>query len=153
VPLVAARDSALVVVEEGADRNGGTDERILRRLAPGTPTVAKTTFALTGSAEAVERIAATAHGTLVVIGFETDTCVAQSGVVLRDLGYRVVFPRDATYSTNDVEHERGLDRLRDAGAEIHSCKGVTFEWLEHVPVAMDVFPRARQDFDVLPWRL
>src|SRR4051812_44044856 len=101
----------------------------------------------------VERIAATGRGTLVVTGFETDTCLAQSGVVLRDLGYRVVVPRDATYSTNDVEHERGLDRRRVAGAEIHSCKGVTFEWLEHVPVAMDVFPRARQDFDVLPGRL
>jgi hypothetical protein len=33
------------------------------------------------------------------------------------------------------------------------AQGVTFEWLEHVPTAMDVFPQARRGFDLLPWRL
>jgi nicotinamidase-related amidase len=141
MPLVPAGDSVLVVVDAQAGFiSGGVMDAGAEAIASGT-------------VERIAWLADTGRRTVVLTGFETDTCVAQSGVVLRDLGYRVIVPRDATYSSGDTEHERGLERLLGAGAETNSCKGVTFEWLEHVGTALDVFPRARRDFDVLPWRL
>ena len=141
-----------LITEEGAGRNGATDERIVRRAADATATVARTTFGLTGSEEAVAWVAASGRQIVVLTGFETDVCVAQSGAGLVDLGYRVVVPVDAAYSSNATEHHHGLERLRSAGAGFSSTKGVTFEWLETIPAARDVVPRARRDFDELPWR-
>ncbi len=42
--LAALLDIPAVVVEEGPDRNGHTDRRILERVPPGTPTLEKPTF-------------------------------------------------------------------------------------------------------------
>jgi nicotinamidase-related amidase len=92
------------------------------------------------------------RGTVLLTGFETDTCIAQSAVELRDAGYRVIVPGDATYSAREDEHQRGIARMSAAGVEIHSSKSVTFEWLEDVETAKDVVPRARVDFKALPWR-
>jgi hypothetical protein len=145
-------DVPAIVLEEGPERNGATDDRIRRRLAPGTPTVQRTAFGLAANPDVVADLAATGRRTVVVTGFETDVCVAQTGVALVDLGYRVVVPDDTAYSSDDTEHRRGLERLRSGGAEANSCKGLTLEWLEHVSRAREVMARARRDFDELPWR-
>jgi hypothetical protein len=67
-------DVPVVLVEEGADRNGPTDSRILDRLPAGTPTVAKTSFGIGGCPEAMDAIAATRRSSVVLTGFETNTC-------------------------------------------------------------------------------
>lgn len=66
--LATLLDVPAVVVEEGPDRNGHTDPRILERVPAGTPTVEKQTFGLTACEEAVEAIRATGRGTAVVVG-------------------------------------------------------------------------------------
>jgi nicotinamidase-related amidase len=50
-------DIPVVVVEEGADRNGATDPRILERLGPNSSVHGKSTFSLTGCDAAVDRSA------------------------------------------------------------------------------------------------
>ncbi len=75
--LASLLDIPAVVVEEGPERNGHTDPRILERVPAGTPTVQKPTFGLTACEEAVTAIHATGRRTIVLVGFETDVCVAQ----------------------------------------------------------------------------
>jgi nicotinamidase-related amidase len=150
--LARLLDIPAVVVEEGPLRNGHTDAGILERLPLDAPTIVKPTFGLAAHDEAVEAIRATGRGTVVLVGFETDVCVAQSAVGLLELGFRAVVPEDATYTNSAREHERGLARMTGAGVERNHCKGVTFEWLHTVDRALEDFPQARA-LGTPPWRL
>jgi nicotinamidase-related amidase len=150
--LAALLDIPAVVVEEGPERNGHTDPRILERVPAGTPTLEKPTFGLTGCEEAVAAIRATGRGTIVLVGFETDVCVAQSAIGLVELGFRAVVAEDATYTNSAREHERGLARMAGAGVERNHCKGLTFEWLHTVDRALETFPEAAA-LGTPPWRL
>ena len=145
-------DIPAVVVEEGPLRNGHTDPGILERLPGDTPTIVKPTFGLAAHADAVDAIRATGRGTVVLVGFETDVCVAQSAVGLLELGFRAVVPEDATYTNSALEHERGLLRMAGAGVERNHCKGLTFEWLHSVDRALGDFPQAAA-LGTPPWRL
>jgi nicotinamidase-related amidase len=150
--LATLLDVPAVVVEEGPLRNGHTDPGILERLPDATPVVVKPTFGLAAHPEAVDAIRATGRGTAVLVGFETDVCVAQSAVGLLELGFRAVVPEDATYTNSAQEHERGLARMTGAGVERNHCKGVTFEWLHTVERALEDFPAAKA-LGTPPWRL
>jgi nicotinamidase-related amidase len=150
--LASLLDIPAVVVEEGPERNSHTDPRILERVPPGTPTVEKATFGLTACEEAVAAIRATGRRTIVLVGFETDVCVAQSAIGLVDLGFRAVVPEDATFTNSALEHERGIARMAGAGVERTHCKGLTFEWLHTVDRAIETFPGAAA-LGTPPWRL
>ncbi len=150
--LAALLDVPAVVVEEGPLRNGHTDPAILERLPDGSPTVVKPTFGLAAHGEAVDAIRDTGRGTVVLAGFETDVCVAQSAVGLLELGFRAVVLEDATYTNSEIEHERGLARMIGAGVERNHCKGLTFEWLHTVERALEDFPQAKA-LGTPPWRL
>ena len=63
----------------------------------------------------------------MLVGFETDVCVAQSAIGLRERGMRVVVVEDAVYSPGEM-HERGLARMRAEGVELNHCKGLAYEW-------------------------
>ena len=91
-------------------------------------------------------------GTIVLVGFETDVCVAQSAIGLLELGFRAVVLEDATYTNSAREHERGLARMTGAGVERNHCKGLTFEWLHTVDRALEDFPAASA-LGTPPWRL
>jgi nicotinamidase-related amidase len=52
--------------------------------------------------------------TAVVVGFETDVCVAQSAIGLREHGFDCAVVADATFSSGEM-HARSLDRLSAAG--------------------------------------
>src|SRR5215208_3275638 len=71
--LARLLDVPAVVVEEGVERNGATDETLRARLPPSTPVIGKTTFSLVAQPEAVSAIRATRRSTVVLVGFETDT--------------------------------------------------------------------------------
>jgi nicotinamidase-related amidase len=150
--LAALLDIPAVVVEEGPQRNGHTDPGILACVPSGTPTIEKPTFGLTGCEEALAALRATGRGTAVLVGFETDVCVAQSAIGLVELGLRAVVPEDAVYTNSAVEHERGLARMTGAGVERNHCKGLTFEWLHTVDRALETFPQAAA-LGTPPWRL
>jgi nicotinamidase-related amidase len=143
-------DVPVVVVEEGIERAGSTVPRVLERLPERTPVVSKTTFTVTASPHAMEAIRATGADTLVLVGFETDVCVAQSAVGLRDLGFRVVVIEDATFSTHDVQHQRGLARMFQAGVERNHCKGLFFEWTHTVERAIETVGIAKSKFGEPP---
>jgi nicotinamidase-related amidase len=150
--LAALLGVPAVVVEEGPERNGHTDPRILERVPAGTPVIEKPTFGLAFHEPAVDAIRATARSTAVLVGFETDVCVAQSALGLLELGFRAVVLEDAVFTNSAQEHERGLARMAGTGVERNHCKGLTFEWLREVERAIEDFPKARA-LGTPPWRL
>jgi nicotinamidase-related amidase len=129
---VAARLAIpIVVTEEEPERNGPTDPRVLERLPAQAPVLRKPTFGLAGTPEILAAVRETARRTAVVVGCETDVCVAQSAIGLREQGFGCVVVDDATFSPGEM-HARGLDRLAAAGVVRNHAKGVTYEWLRTV---------------------
>jgi nicotinamidase-related amidase len=125
----------LVLTEEEPERNGPTFAP-LAELA-GAPALRKPTFSVTGTPEILASVEATGRGTAVVVGFETDVCVAQSAIGLTDHGLRVVVVEDAVFSPGEM-HARGLARLTAAGVELNHCKGLAYEWARTVDEARRV---------------
>jgi nicotinamidase-related amidase len=97
----------------------------------------KPTFGLAGTPEILAAVRETARGTAVVVGCETDVCVAQSAIGLGEQGFDCVVVDDATFSPGEM-HARGLDRLSAAGVARNHAKGVTYEWLRSVQDAHEV---------------
>jgi nicotinamidase-related amidase len=74
----------------------------------------------------------------VIVGCETDVCVAQSAIGLQDEGFDCVVVDDATFSPGEM-HERGLARIAAEGIARNHAKGVTYEWLRTVEDAHAAF--------------
>jgi nicotinamidase-related amidase len=115
-----------VLTEEDPERNGDTFAPIAGLFAD-APALVKPTFGLMGTPEIVERIESAGRGTAVLVGFETDVCVAQSAIGLHDRGMRVVVVEDAVFSPGEM-HAHGLARMTAEGVELNHCKGLAYEW-------------------------
>jgi len=131
VSLAARLGIPIVVTEEEPERNGPTDPRVTERLPTQTPVLRKPTFGLAGTPEILAAVRKTGRGTAVVVGCETDVCVAQSAIGLQEQGFDCVVVADATFSPGEM-HLRGLERLAAAGIARNHAKGVTYEWLRSV---------------------
>jgi len=124
----------VVVTEEDPATNGPTDPAIAALLPAETPILDKSVFGLAEQADILAAVEATGRRTVVMVGVETDVCVAQSAVGLRDRGFRVVVVSDATFSPGEM-HTAGLAHVRDAGIEVRHAKGVYYEWIRTVAAA------------------
>ena len=132
--VAAALGVPIIVTEEDPAANGPTDPAIRRWLPSGTPELAKQVFGLADVPEIFAAVESTGRRTALLVGAETDVCVAQSAVGLVDRGLRVVVVTDATFSPGAM-HESGLRHVRDAGAELRHAKGVYYEWIRTLEVA------------------
>ena len=148
VAVAARLGVPVVVTEEEPDRNGATDSRVAERLPAETPVFTKPTFGLAGTPEILAAVEATGRCTVVLVGAETDVCVAQSAIGLHERGLACVVVDDATFSPGEM-HERGLARIAAAGVARNHAKGVTYEWLRTVDDAHAAFP----DLPPPPFRL
>jgi nicotinamidase-related amidase len=92
----------------------------------------------------------TRRHTAIVVGCETDVCVAQSAIGLVEHGFDCVVVDDATFSPGEM-HARGLERLASAGVVRNHAKGVTYEWLATVDDAHRMF--GEPDLPAAPFRL
>lgn len=138
--LASHLDVPIVVTEEAPDRNGVTSEVVTSSLPDGLPRHTKEAFGLASCPDIMSDLERHGRRTAVVCGLETDVCVAQSALGLREAGWRVVVIRDAVASPGSA-HELGLSRMRDAGIELIGTKGLAYEWLRTVERAslMDVW--------------
>jgi nicotinamidase-related amidase len=141
VVWVAALANALavpiVVTEEEPDRNGPTLPEIVERLPDPTPRHAKPTFGLADHPGIVAAVEVTGRRTAVLVGMETDVCVAHSALGLLDRGYRAVVVRDAVLAPGDA-HDDGIERMRAAGVILIGAKGLFYEWVRTVDLARKI---------------
>jgi nicotinamidase-related amidase len=137
VAVAARLGVPVVVTEEEPERNGVMDARLTDRLPAGTTVFAKPTFGLAATPKILDAVRTTGRGTVVVVGCETDVCVAQSAIGLQTAGFACVVVDDATFSPGEM-HERGLARVVSEGVARNHAKGVTYEWLRTVDDARAV---------------
>jgi nicotinamidase-related amidase len=124
-------DIPMLATAEEIDRHGGLSAQLQPHLPPGTPVLNKTHFGLAGQPDILSAVQDTGRTTAVLVGLETDVCVAQSALGLLDEGFRVAAIADATASPGPA-HQFGIERMRDAGAAILSVKGLFYEWMGDV---------------------
>jgi len=132
----------LIVTAEDIPRTGNVSGEVAEILLPDTKIYNKMTFGLADQPEILEAVQQTQRKTAVLIGYETDVCVAHSALGLMDLGYRVVVVADATGSPGGA-HLIGLERIRHAGGIIVSAKSLYYEWVRTVAKAL-----AFEDFGI-----
>ncbi len=131
--VAAALEVPAVVTVEDADRNGPTADAIMAAL--GRPTAfVKETFGAGDQPDILAAIAATGRRTVVMVGLETDVCVAHTALGLLDRGFRVAIVEDATFAP-DQTHDAGLRRTVEAGGERVHAKGVYYEWVRTLEAA------------------
>lgn len=118
----------IVVTEEDADRNGRTVQKIAAELPESAPVLPKFSFAVPDNPDIVHTIENTGARNTVLVGTETDICIAHSALRLQEAGYRVAVIENAVYSPNDA-HRSGLARMRAAGVELLSAKELLYDWL------------------------
>lgn len=135
-----------VVTAEDTLHLGGPAPEIARMLPPETPVHDKMVFGLAGDPAILAAVEQTSHHTAVLVGLETDVCVAQSALGLLERGYRVVAVADATGSPGTA-HAAGLARMRDAGVTVLDTKSLHYEWLRTVEQAQR-FRRERADLPI-----
>ena len=126
----------LIVTAEDIPRTGNVSSEVAEILPSGTGIYNKTTFGLAAQPDILEAVRQTQRKTAVLIGYETDVCVAHSALGLMDFGYRVAVVADATGSPGDA-HQTGLDRIRHAGGIILSAKSLYYEWVRTVAKALE----------------
>lgn len=139
-------EAPLVVTAEDLPHLGGPLPEIARMLPAETPIHDKMIFGLADDLAILAAVERTGRNTAVLVGLETDVCVAQSALRLLQRGFRVVAVADATGSPGTA-HAAGLARMRDAGVVILDTKGLYYEWLRTVEQAQR-FRRERADLPI-----
>ena len=85
-------------------------------------------FGLCGQASILEDVKESGRSEFVLVGLETDVCVAHSAIGLMEQDFRVAVIADATASP-PPNHDFGIRRLSAAGAVITTVKGIYYEWM------------------------
>ena len=127
--VAAALEIPMLATAEDMDHDGPLVPALVEQLPASAPQVFnKMIFGLASQPEILHAVEATGRDTVVLVGLETDVCIAQSALGLQQRGYRVVVVTDATASP-PPHHEHGLARLRQAGVTLTSTKGLHYEWM------------------------
>src|SRR6266487_175731 len=81
---------------EDIPHEGSVHGQVAQRLLPDIPVYNKMNFDLTAESAIQAAVANTGRATAVLVGLETDVCVAQSALGLLATGYHVAVVADAT---------------------------------------------------------
>jgi nicotinamidase-related amidase len=128
----------MISTAEESKSYAGLTDLLAEKLPPSTKVLDKTVFGLADQAEILDAVRKTERRTAVLVGMETDVCVAHSALGLMQNGFQAVVLADVTDSPGDA-HALGLERVRGAGALVMSLKGLYYEWIRTVAMsnAMD----------------
>jgi nicotinamidase-related amidase len=126
--VARALEIPLIATAEDVARNGPLVPELAGLLPAGTTPFNKMIFGLMGQPDIRAAVDASRRDCFVLIGLETDVCIAHSALGLSAAGRQAVVVDDACASP-PPHHEHGLRRLRDAGIAVTSVKGVFYEWV------------------------
>lgn len=120
----------LVVTAEDLPHLGGPVPEIAAML-PEIRLHNKMVFNLADNPDILADVENTTRKTAILVGLETDVCIAQSALGLLAHGYHVAVVADATGSPATA-HTAGLRRMRDAGVVVMTVKSLYYEWMRTV---------------------
>jgi nicotinamidase-related amidase len=124
----------LIITAEDIPRLGTVETQITQSLPLQTPIYNKMIFDLMADPTIHAAVAQVGRKTAILVGLETDVCVAHSALGLLGTGYRVAVVADATGSPGTA-YQFGLDRVQQAGGLVVSVKGLFYEWIRTVDQA------------------
>ena len=130
----------IIATAEDIANDGPLVAELTSELPQGSTVHDKMVFGLAGQPSIVSEVKDIGRDEFVIVGMETDVCVAHSAIGLASLGYKVAVLDDATASPAP-HHEYGITRMRAAGVIITSVKGIYYEWIRDLPTMHDA--RAR----------
>jgi len=67
---------------------------------------------------------------IVLIGIETHVCILQTALELIAANYQVFIVIDAVSARHMQDHHAGLDRMKQAGAQIITAEMAFYEWVK-----------------------
>ena len=121
-------DVPVIVTQQYTKGLGPTIESIAHALGDFSP-VEKTDFSAAAELDFLEALNATGKTTVVLCGIETHVCVAQTALMLLELGYDVFLVEDAVSSRRKSDKKSAISRMVQAGARPVTVEGVLFELL------------------------
>lgn len=126
--VARALEIPLIATAEDVERNGPLVPELADLLPTGTTPFNKMIFGLMSQPDIRAAVDTSKRDCFVLVGLETDVCIAHSALGLSAAGHRAVVVDDACASP-PPHHAHGLRRLRDAGITVTSVKGVFYEWV------------------------
>ncbi len=133
-------DIPLVVMAEDMEENGSVIPELEAILPADTHIKNKMIFGLAADHEILSAIQNTKRNIAILVGLETDVCVAQSALGLLEQGYQVVVVEDAAGSPGKA-HQYGLSRIESAGGLISNVKALFYEWMRTVEGSREFYSR------------
>ncbi|MEU2133192.1 hydrolase [Streptomyces sp. NPDC018352] len=107
---------------------GGRLIRQLQEVFPDQSPIDRTTINTWEDPRVVEAVAATGRRDLIIAGLWTDICLAFPAIHAMGDGYRVFAVTDASGATTVEAHERGIQRMVQAGVIPTTAGTVISEW-------------------------
>ena len=131
VDVAVKLDIPVIVTAEYIEKNGSIIPELLDVLPAESKIHDKMIFGLAADPDILNDIRKTNRNTAILLGLETDVCVAQSAIGLLENGYRVVVLEDAVASPGKA-HQYGLSRMKAAGVLLSNVKSLFYEWVRTV---------------------
>jgi len=121
-------DVPVIVTQQYTKGLGPTVQPIADALGDFLP-IEKTDFSAAAELDFLEALNATKKTTVVLCGIETHVCVAQTALILLELGYDVFLVEDGVSSRSKNDKKSAIKRMVQAGARPVTVEGVLFELL------------------------
>lgn len=125
---VKALDVPVIVTQQYTKGLGPTVQPIADALGDFSP-IEKTDFSAAAELDFLEALNASQKTTVVLCGIETHVCVAQTALILLELGYDVFLVEDGVSSRSKDDKKSAVKRMIQAGARPVTVEGVLFELL------------------------
>jgi nicotinamidase-related amidase len=126
--VARALEIPIIATAEDIAQDGPLVPELAAVLPEGQAVFDKMVFGLHDQADIRAAVAACGRTDFVLVGLETDVCVAHSALGLRGAGHRVAVLEDGCGSP-PPHHAAGLARIRDAGVTVTTIKGMHYEWV------------------------
>jgi nicotinamidase-related amidase len=130
----------VIATAEDIAKDGPLVPELSAQLPQGATVFDKRVFGAMGQADIREAVLATGRKEFVLVGLETDVCIAHSAMGLAELGHRVAVIADGCASP-PPHHEAGLRRLRDGGALVTTMKGIFYEWVRDLATLKTLYAK------------
>jgi nicotinamidase-related amidase len=137
-------DIPIIATAEDVAQDGPMVDALMAEMPAGAAVFDKQVFGLMGQADIRAAVAATGRRDCVLVGLETDVCVAHSALGLLAAGYRVAAISDAT-GTPPPHQEAGLQRMAQAGVILTNTKGIYYEWVRDLATDAKVKAQLNRD--------
>jgi len=131
VDVAVRLEIPVIVTAENIEKNGSIIPKLLEVLPPETKIHNKMIFGLAGDPNILDDVRKTNRDIAILVGLETDVCIAQSAVGLLEKDYQVVVVEDAVGSPGK-SHQYGLSRMQSAGVLLSNIKSLFWEWIRTV---------------------